>query len=89
MAEEKRDNNEELRIGVYVCHCGVNVGGVVDCPDVAEYAGNLPDVVVAKDYKYMCSDPGQLMIQEDIKEHKLNRFVVAACSPRLHEPTFR
>ena len=51
MAEEKRDNNEELRIGVYVCHCGVNVGGVVDCPDVAEYAGNLPDVVVAKDYK--------------------------------------
>ena len=89
MAEEKRDNNEELRIGVYVCHCGVNVGGVVDCPDVAEYAGNLPDVVVAKDYKYMCSDPGQLMIQEDIKEHNLNRVVVAACSPRLHEPTFR
>ena len=55
MAEEIRDNNEELRIGVYVCHCGVNVGGVVDCPDVAEYAKTLPGVVHATDYKYMCS----------------------------------
>jgi len=89
MAEEIRDNNEELRIGVYVCHCGVNVGGVVDCPSVAEYAKTLPNVVHATDYKYMCSDPGQAMIQEDIKEKNLNRIVVAACSPRLHEPTFR
>ncbi|MBQ8016826.1 MAG: CoB--CoM heterodisulfide reductase iron-sulfur subunit A family protein [Methanobrevibacter sp.] len=89
MAEEKRDNNEELRIGVYVCHCGVNIGGVVDCPEVAEYAKTLPNVVYATDYKYMCSDPGQAMIQEDIKEKNLNRIVVAACSPRLHEPTFR
>ncbi|WP_296887490.1 CoB--CoM heterodisulfide reductase iron-sulfur subunit A family protein [uncultured Methanobrevibacter sp.] len=89
MAEEKRDNNEELRIGVYVCHCGVNIGGVVDCPDVAEYAKTLPGVVHATDYKYMCSDPGQALIQEDIKEKNLNRIVVAACSPRLHEPTFR
>ena len=87
MAEEI--NNEELRIGVYVCHCGVNVGGVVDCPSVAEYAKTLPNVVHATDYKYMCSDPGQAMIQEDIKEKNLNRIVVAACSPRLHEPTFR
>ena len=87
MAEE--NNNEELRIGVYVCHCGVNVGGVVDCPSVAEYAKTLPGVVHATDYKYMCSDPGQAMIQEDIKEKNLNRIVVAACSPRLHEPTFR
>ena len=82
-------NNEEIRVGVYVCHCGVNVGGVVNCPEVAEYAKTLPNVVVAKDYKYMCSDPGQSLIQEDIKEHNLNRVVVAACSPRLHEPTFR
>ncbi len=87
MAEEI--NNEEIRVGVYVCHCGVNVGGVVNCPEVAEYAKTLPNVVVAKDYKYMCSDPGQSLIQEDIKEHNLNRIVVAACSPRLHEPTFR
>lgn len=88
MAEEI-NNNEEIRIGVYVCHCGVNIGGVVDCPDVAEYAKSLPNVVYATDYKYMCSDPGQAMIQEDIKEKGLNRIVVAACSPRLHEPTFR
>ena len=87
MAEEI--NNEEIRVGVYVCHCGVNVGGVVNCPEVAEYAKTLPNVVIAKDYKYMCSDPGQSLIQEDIKEHNLNRIVVAACSPRLHEPTFR
>jgi heterodisulfide reductase subunit A len=87
MAEEI--NNEEIRVGVYVCHCGVNVGGVVNCPEVAEYAKTLPNVVVAKDYKYMCSDPGQSLIQDDIKEHNLNRVVVAACSPRLHEPTFR
>ena len=87
MAEE--NVNEEIRVGVYVCHCGVNVGGVVNCPEVAEYAKTLPNVVVAKDYKYMCSDPGQSLIQDDIKEHNLNRIVVAACSPRLHEPTFR
>lgn len=90
MAEEKRDiENEEPRIGVYVCHCGINIGGVVDVPAVAEYAKTLPNVVLAKDYKYYCSDPGQQVIQEDIKEHNLNRIVVAACSPRLHEPTFR
>ena len=89
MAEEKDTNNEELRVGVYVCHCGINIAGVVDVEAVAEYAGSLPNVVIAKDYKYMCSDPGQQLIQEDIKEHNLNRVVVAACSPRLHEPTFR
>ena len=87
MAEEI--NNEEIRVGVYVCHCGVNVGGVVNCPEVAEYAKTLPNVEFATDYKYMCSDPGQGMIQDAIKEHNLNRVVVAACSPRLHEPTFR
>ena len=87
MAEENM--NEEVRVGVFVCHCGVNVGGVVDCPDIAEYAKTLPNVEFATDYKYMCSDPGQGMIQDAIKEHNLNRVVVAACSPRLHEPTFR
>ena len=81
--------NEEVRVGVFVCHCGVNVGGVVDCPEVAEYAKTLPNVEFATDYKYMCSDPGQGMIQDAIKEYNLNRVVVAACSPRLHEPTFR
>ena len=87
MAEENM--NEEVRVGVFVCHCGVNVGGVVDCPEVAEYAKTLPNVEFATDYIYMCSDPGQGMIQDAIKEHNLNRVVVAACSPRLHEPTFR
>ncbi len=80
---------EEPRIGVYVCHCGVNIAGVVDVEEVAEYAGQLENVVVARHYKYMCADPGQDMIKRDIEEYDLNRVVVAACSPRLHEPTFR
>ncbi|MDL2246569.1 CoB--CoM heterodisulfide reductase iron-sulfur subunit A family protein [Methanobrevibacter sp. OttesenSCG-928-K11] len=90
MAEENRDiQNEEPKVGVYVCHCGVNIGGVVDVEAVAEYAKSLPNVVIARDYKYYCSDPGQQIIQDDIKELGINRVVVAACSPRLHEPTFR
>ncbi|MDR2830785.1 MAG: CoB--CoM heterodisulfide reductase iron-sulfur subunit A family protein [Methanobrevibacter sp.] len=89
MTEERDVSNEEPKIGVYVCHCGVNIGGVVDVPAVADYAKTLPNVAVAKDYKYYCSDPGQQSIQEDIKEYNLNRIVVAACSPRLHEATFR
>jgi len=89
MVEERDVSNEEPRIGVYVCHCGINIGGVIDVPAIAEYAMTLPNVVLAKDYKYYCSDPGQQAIQEDIIEHNLNRIVVAACSPRLHEPTFR
>lgn len=90
MADEKtQETNEEPKIGVYICQCGVNIGGVVDVPAVAEYAATLPNVVLAKNYKYFCSDPGQDMIQKDIKEKGLNRVVVAACSPRLHEPTFR
>lgn len=90
MAEEKKqETTEEPKIGVYVCHCGVNIGGVVDVEAVKNYAATLPNVVVAEDYKYMCSDPGQTLIQDAIKEKGLNRVVVAACSPRLHEPTFR
>jgi heterodisulfide reductase subunit A len=77
------------RIGVYVCHCGTNIAGTVDVKRVTEYAATLPGVVVARDYKYMCSDPGQELIKQDIAEHKLTRIVVAACSPLLHEPTFR
>ena len=79
----------ERKIGVYVCHCGSNIAGVVDCEKVIEFARGLDSVVVARDYKYMCSDPGQNLIKEDIKEHGLNRVVVASCSPRMHEPTFR
>ena len=79
----------EPKIGVYVCHCGANIAGTVDVAQVIEYAKGLPSVVVARDYKFMCSDPGQDLIKNDIKEQGLNRVVVASCSPRLHEPTFR
>jgi heterodisulfide reductase subunit A len=82
-------DNDDLRIGVYICHCGSNIAGVIDPKSVAEYVSTLPGVVLAKDNLYMCADPGQRLIQEDIKEHNLNRVIVAACSPRLHEPTFR
>ena len=90
MSDKKpNQEQEEPRIGVYVCHCGLNIAGSVDCEAVAKFAANLPNVVISKDYRYMCSDPGQEMIKQDIKEHRLNRVVVASCSPRLHEPTFR
>jgi heterodisulfide reductase subunit A len=78
-----------IRIGVYVCHCGSNIAGTVDVKEVVEFAKGLPSVVVAKDYIYMCSEPGQNMLKEDIENHRLSRVVVAACSPRLHELTFR
>jgi heterodisulfide reductase subunit A len=77
------------RIGVYICHCGINIAATVDAKSVAEYAAMLPHVVVARDYMYMCSDPGQDMIKQDILDHDLNRVVVASCSPRMHEVTFR
>jgi heterodisulfide reductase subunit A len=80
---------EEVRIGVYVCHCGVNISKTVDVKAVAEFAQSLPNVVIARDYLYMCSEPGQDLIKRDIKEYNLNRVVVASCSPRMHEPTFR
>jgi heterodisulfide reductase subunit A len=85
----KASSIEEPRIGVYVCHCGLNIAGTVNCEDVAESAATLPHVVVAKDNRYTCSDQGQELIKKDIKEHNLNRVVVASCSPRLHESTFR
>jgi len=77
------------RIGVFVCHCGENIAGTVDIAKVAEEAGKIPGVVHSVDYKYMCSDPGQSLIKEAIKEKKLTGVVVAACSPRMHETTFR
>ena len=81
--------SEEPRIGVFVCHCGLNIAGVIDVKELIEYAHTLPNVVMAMDNRYTCADPGQEEIRKAIKEHKLNRVVVAACSPRLHEPTFR
>jgi len=80
---------ETPRIGVYICHCGVNIAATVDVKEVARFANDMPCVVIARDYQYMCSDPGQELIKSDIKEHGLNRVVVASCSPRMHEPTFR
>jgi heterodisulfide reductase subunit A len=86
--EELKQNNT-IRIGVYVCQCGSNIAGVVDCDAVAEYAGKLPDVVICRNQGYTCSEPGQNQIKNDIQEYALNRVVVASCSPRLHEATFR
>ena len=83
------DVMEQHKIGVYVCNCGTNIAKVVDCEAVVRAAAEQPGVVVAKSYKYMCSNPGQEMIVEDIQAQGLDRVVVAACSPRMHEPTFR
>jgi len=80
---------EEPRIGVYVCWCGTNIAKMVDVEQVAAEVSKLPNVAISKSYKYMCSDPGQELIIKDIRGHKLNRIVVAACSPRIHELTFR
>lgn len=77
------------RIGVYICHCGLNIGRTVDCRRVAEMAAGLDGVAVARDVAYACSGPGQADIRTDIHEQKLDRVIIAACSPRLHEPTFR
>ncbi len=80
---------EEIRIGVYVCQCGSNIAGTIDTESVRAFAETLPHVVVARSPKYTCSDAGQAEIMNDIKAQNLNRVVVAACSPRMHEPTFR
>lgn len=80
---------EEPRIGVYICHCGSNIAGTVDVSKTTEYASKLPNVAVARHYMYMCSDTGQALIKEDIEKLGINRVVVASCSPRMHEPTFR
>jgi len=77
------------RVGVFICHCGTNIAAAVDCEKVAENAKSFPGVAYSTDYKYMCAEPGQELIKNAIKEHKLDRIVVASCSPRMHEPTFR
>jgi len=79
----------EPRIGVYICHCGANIANVIDVSQVTEFARGLRSVAVARDYKFMCSDPGQELIKGDIRDLGINRVVVASCSPRLHENTFR
>jgi heterodisulfide reductase subunit A len=89
-AAVKRHREEDgPRIGVYVCHCGLNIAKVVDCKEVARRAAGMENVVVSRDIGYACSEPGQHSIKEDIRENSLDRIVIASCSPRLHEPTFR
>ncbi len=86
---DDKTNENEPRIGVYVCHCGSNIASVVTPAEVVEYAKDLPGVVISKEHRYMCSDPGQTLIQKDIADYKLDRIVVAACSVAMHEPTFQ
>ncbi|MCK4430458.1 MAG: FAD-dependent oxidoreductase [Candidatus Aminicenantes bacterium] len=84
-----KDNNNDIKIGVYICHCGSNIAGTVDVEKVTNLAADAPHVVIAREYKFMCSEPGQDFIIKDIKEKGLNRVIVASCSPLMHEPTFR
>ena len=77
------------KIGVYICHCGTNIAATVDCEGLARFVSTLPRVGVARDYRYLCSDPGQDLIKKDIRDLAIDRVVVAACSPRMHEVTFR
>jgi len=86
---ERDVSQEEPRIGVFVCHCGVNIGSVVNVPEVVEYAKTLPNVAYAEANLYTCSQDAQKLIAEKIKQHNLNRVVVASCTPRTHEPLFR
>jgi heterodisulfide reductase subunit A len=88
MSSEK-SSADSLRIGVYVCHCGSNIAGVVSPPEIADHAARLPGVVRATDTLYACADSGQNLIKEEILKYNLNRVVVSACSVRMHEPTFR
>ena len=78
-----------MKVGVYICHCGSNIAGVVDVAEVARWAADLPDVAVARDYRFMCSSLGQELIKKDVRELGLDRVVVASCTPRMHEPTFQ
>ena len=80
---------EGLRIGVFVCECGINISSTVDCDEVTEWAKTLSDVVFSIKNRYTCSEPGQQEIKRYIEEENLNRVVVASCTPRMHEPTFR
>jgi heterodisulfide reductase subunit A2 len=83
------NGNGHIKIGVYICHCGVNISSTVNVTQVRDFAAKQPHVAIARDYKFMCSDPGQDLIKQDIKNMGVNRVVVAACSPLMHELTFR
>ncbi|MFW9867460.1 MAG: CoB--CoM heterodisulfide reductase iron-sulfur subunit A family protein [Candidatus Thorarchaeota archaeon] len=87
MSKEEKD--EEIKIGVFVCHCGSNIGGLIDCKALAEYSRTLPNVVFCEDNLYTCSETGLAQIRNGIREHDLNRVIVASCTPRTHEPLFR
>ena len=78
-----------MKIGIYICHCGINIAATVDIERVTAFARSLPHVMIVRNYQYMCSDPGQDLIKNDIKNSGLDRIVVAACSPRMHEATYR
>ena len=81
--------SETPRIGVYICECGINIGAIIDVQDVVRFAQDLPNVVVARQHRYTCSEAGQEMIKQDIRQQNLTRVVVASCSPRMHEGTFQ
>jgi heterodisulfide reductase subunit A len=89
MREEVVMENGKAKIGVYVCHCGSNIAKQVDVEEVVLFAKGLPHVAKAVEYKFMCSEPGQDLIKDDIREQRVNRVVIAACSPLMHEATFR
>ncbi|MEW5922724.1 MAG: CoB--CoM heterodisulfide reductase iron-sulfur subunit A family protein [Candidatus Zixiibacteriota bacterium] len=89
MSTVDKNPNGAPKIGVYICHCGINIAHTVDVKSTVEFAARLPHVTVSKEYKFMCSDPGQELIQEDLRSGKIDRVVVASCSPLMHEPTFR
>ena len=89
MSDQKKSPTAKEKVGVYVCHCGSNIAGTINVDDVAKWAENNPNVVVSRNYEFMCSSTGQEMIENDIKEQGLTRVVVASCSPHMHEKTFR
>ena len=89
MSKPTKPVEQEPRIGVYVCHCGLNIAQTVDCRKVADDVAGAEGVVVSKDIVYACSEPGQQQIKQDILDNGLDRVVIASCSPRLHEATFK
>ncbi|MFH1634152.1 MAG: disulfide reductase, partial [Chloroflexota bacterium] len=89
MTKTSDPKNEEIKIGVYTCHCGGNISDVVNCKKVADALREMPNVIVSRTNMAMCSDVGQSMVEADIKEHGVNRVVIGACAPSLHEQTFR
>lgn len=87
--QASRQPTTDLRIGVFICECGLNIAGTIDCDDVTEWARSLPGVVFSAKNKYTCAEPGQAEIRKYINEENLNRVVVASCTPRMHGPTFK